>query len=308
MEKSIELRELLEIIWRGKFFVVISAIICMVLSGILSWFVLEEKYESKAVVQVASGVQDTGIMANYVAAEFTPNIYAQRIQNKSIMEQALQEAGYKTDFNEENLTTKVETDPSKNFVELKYITTSPEDAQNQLQVLMNVTKQNMNKSVQETLENLEATYKSESTALSKEIETIIEQYNKIIRHNRLPEILILQTVLNTEIVLNITEEQTTALSNINGNLQNQLLQMQTEIQTKSEEYRKTLSNYQSVKTGLDSFKPDPFIRVIIEPTLADKSSSPNKALNIAIGLIIGVMLGFGILFFRHYWKNSLTVQ
>lgn len=308
MEETIELRDLINIVLKGKVIIVVCIISCMLLSGIFSWFVIDEEYESKAVVQVASGVQDTGIMQNYVAAEFVPSVYAQRIQNKTVMEQALQDAGITLEYNEKKLSTIVDTDPNKNFVELKYIANSPENAQEHLQILMDATKQKMNESVQSTLKNLESTYKSESTALSKEIETIIEQYNKTIRNNNLPELLILQTILNTEITLNISEEQTEALSNVNGDLQNQLLQMQAQIQSKSEEYRKILANYQSVKTGLDSFKPDPFIRVIAEPTLAEEPTSPNKALNLAISLVIGTMLGLGVVFIRHYWKNSSTVK
>lgn len=308
MEETIELRELINIVLKGKAVIAISMIVCMLFAGIVSWFVLDKKYESKAVVQVASGVQDTGIMQNYVVAEFTPSIYAQRIQNKTIMSQALRDAGVKVKYDEKNLNAIVDADPSRNFVELKYTAKSTEDAQKHLQILMDATKQKMNDSVQTTLQNLEATYKSESTALSKEIEIVIEQYNKKVRDNNLPELLILQTILNTEITLNISEEQTVALANVNGNLQNQLLQMQAQIQTKSEEYRKTLANYQSVKTGLDSFKPDPFVRVIAEPTLAEEPSSPNKAINLAIGLVIGTMLGLAVVFFRHYWKNSSTVK
>ncbi|MET4560622.1 chain length determinant protein (polysaccharide antigen chain regulator) [Lysinibacillus parviboronicapiens] len=304
MEETIELRELIEIVWKGKAIIAICTVVCMLLAGIVSWFVLEEKYESNAVVQVASGIQDTGIISNYIAAEFTPSIYAQRIQNKPIMKQALKDADIKDVYSEKNMVATVDADPAKNLVELKYKAKSAQDAQQQLQILMDVTKQKMNESVQATLKELETTYKTESVSLSKEIENIIEQYNKIIKDNKLPEILILQTVLNSEIVLNISDDQTTTLSNVNGDLQNQLLQMQAQINTKSVEYQKTLANYQSVKTGLDSFKPDPFIRVIAEPTLAEKSASPNKLLNLAIGLVIGMMFGVGTVFFRQYWKNS----
>ncbi|MDC6270273.1 Wzz/FepE/Etk N-terminal domain-containing protein [Lysinibacillus fusiformis] len=308
MEETIELRKLLEIVWEGKVIIAIWTIVCMLLAGIASWYVLDEKYESKAIVQVASAVQDTGIMSNYVATEFTPAIYAQRIQNKPIMQQALQAEGIKVNYNEKNLVATVDADPTKNLVELKFTSRTSKEAQQQLQILMEATKQKMNESVQMTLQDLENTYKIEADALTKEIDIIIEQYNQIIRENNLPKILILQTILNTEMVINISEEQAASLSNVNGNLQNKLLQLQSQIQTKSEEYRKTLSNYQSVKTGLDSFKPDPFIRVIAEPTLPEEASSPNKLLNLIIGLVIGAILGMGAIFFRHYWRNSTVVK
>ena len=304
MEETIELRELIEIVWKGKAIIAICTIVCMLLAGVASWFVLEEKYESKAVVQVAGAVQDTGIMANYVSTEFTPTIYAQRIQNKQIMQQALQDAGIKIKYNEKNLVTTTDADPTKNIVELKYTSNSAKEAQQQLQILMDAAKQKMNESVQQTLQQLESTYKIEAESLTKEINSNIEQYNQIIRENNLPKILILQTIINSEIVLNISEEQAATLSNVNGDLQNQLLQLQVQIQTKSEEYHNILTNYQSIKTELDSFKPDPFIRIIAEPSLAEGVSSPNKLLNLAIGLVVGVMLGLGIVFFREYWKKS----
>lgn len=304
MEETIELRELIEIVWKGKAIIALCTIVCMLLAGVASWFVLEEKYESKAVVQVAGAVQDTGIMANYVSTEFTPTIYAQRIQNKQIMQQALQDAGIKIKYNEKNLVTTTDADPTKNIVELKYTSNSAKEAQQQLQILMDAAKQKMNESVQQTLQQLESTYKIEAESLTKEINSNIEQYNQIIRENNLPKILILQTIINSEIVLNISEEQAATLSNVNGDLQNQLLQLQIQIQTKSEEYHNILTNYQSIKTELDSFKPDPFIRIIAEPSLAEGVSSPNKLLNLAIGLVVGVMLGLGIVFFREYWKKS----
>ncbi|MEQ6050279.1 chain length determinant protein WzzB [Lysinibacillus capsici] len=304
MEETIELRELIEIVWKGKAIIALCTIVCMLLAGVASWFVLEEKYESKAVVQVAGAVQDTGIMANYVSTEFTPTIYAQRIQNKQIMQQALQDAGIKIKYNEKNLVTTTDADPTKNIVELKYTSNSAKEAQQQLQILMDAAKQKMNESVQQTLQQLESTYKIEAESLTKEINSNIEQYNQIIRENNLPKILILQTIINSEIVLNISEEQAATLSNVNGDLQNQLLQLQVQIQTKSEEYHNILTNYQSIKTELDSFKPDPFIRIIAEPSLAEGVSSPNKLLNLAIGLVVGVMLGLGIVFFREYWKKS----
>lgn len=310
MEETIELRDLLNIIWKGKIVIVLCTIACMLLAGIVSWFILAEKYESRAVVQVASSVQDTGIMANHVATEFTPTIYAQRIQNKPIMQQALQDAGKKIKYDEKNLSATVDADPdhTKNLVELRFTSSSPVEAQQQLQILMDATKQKMNESVQTTLQELEITYKTEANVLSNEIDSIIEQYNKTISENNLPEVLILQTILNTEMIINISEKNTAALTNVNGKLQNELLQMQAQIQTKSEEYRKTLANYQSVKTGLDSFKPDPFIRVIAEPTLAEEPSTPNKMLNLAIGLVFGLMFGLGTVFFRYYWKNSSVVK
>ena len=219
MEETIELRELIEIILKGKWIIAIVTIICMLVAGVASWFVLVEKYESTAVVQVqvASNVQDTRrIMSSYVAAEFTPLVYTQRLKNESIINQAFQSENIENKFSGSNLN--VTNEVNTNLVSMTYTSGSAENAQKELQTILSVTKSLMNTSIQDTLQDLESTYNSESTSLSKEIETIINEYNSIIRQNKLPEILILQTILNSEIILTITEDQTKAFANVSGEI------------------------------------------------------------------------------------------
>lgn len=301
MEETIELREIIEIILKGKWLISICTIVAMLFAFIVSWFVLDEQYESKAVVQIASSVQDTGIMANYVAAEFTPTIYMQRIQNETVLNDMFTKEGI-GNFSKANLTAT--NTPSTQLVEVAYKSNSAEEAQKHLQLVLSEAKNQMNASVKENLKQLEATYLNEANSLTSEIEGLMNKYNSIVTTNNLPEILILQTITTSEFVINLNAEQTSTLAEINGALQNELLQLGAQIKVKSEEYHKVLANYQSVKTGLDSFKPDPFIRTIVEPTLAGGPSSPTKVLNLAIGLILGLMVGIGLVFFRSYWKST----
>ncbi|WP_107942058.1 Wzz/FepE/Etk N-terminal domain-containing protein [Metasolibacillus fluoroglycofenilyticus] len=303
MEETIELREIIDILLKGKWLIAICTIIAMLLSGIVSWFVLEEQYESEAVLQISSDIQDTGIMASYVATEFTPNIYVQRLGNVEQNRKYFKEKGY-NDYTSANLSTSV--DLATGIVNLTYSGTSPKNAQELLTLLMDKTKNEMNSKVKTNLHLLEQTYFKESEILSTEIEQLMSQYNSIIVSNKLPEILILQTIATSQFVLNLTTEQSNALSNVTGAIQNELLQLKVQIDTKSNEYREVLAKYQSVKTGLDSFKADPFIRVIIDPTLAEFPTSPNKVLNLAIGLVLGLMIGISLVFFRSYWKTSAT--
>lgn len=305
MEETIELREIIEIVLKGKWLIAMCIIIAMLCAGIVSWFVLDEKYESKAVVQVSGGVQDTGIMSNYVVTEFTPNIYMQRMQNVEQNKRYFKENGV-NDFVKENLT--IANQQGTDLVELKYVGASPKEAQKHLQLLMEKTKIEVTVSIKETLNQLEQTYLKESTSLSGEIEHLMTSYNDVVTKNNLPEVLILQTIASSQFVLNLTESQSNALANVTGSIQNELLQLKAQIDTKSEEYRAVLAKYQSVKTGLDSFKADPFIRVIIDPTLSEGPSSPNKALNLAIGLVLGLMIGIGLVFLRAYWKGTTVAK
>lgn len=302
MRENTELREVIDIIIKGKWIISIITIICVIFSAILSWVILPEKYESKAIVQIASSVQDTGIMESFVATEFTPQIFSYRAKDEVIINEAFQKANIQKDYSQRKLDIKTDN----NTLTMAYTSDSPKNAQKELQIIIETTKVRMNESVHNTLKNLENTYNKDAESLSTEIESLINEYNSIVRSNHLPEVLILQTILNPEMVINITAEHTKALANVSGSIQNQLLQLQAQIQTKSEEYRNILADYQSVKTGLENFKPDPFIRIISEPTLPKGPSSPNHLLLLIIGFVSGIMIGLGVVFLQKILKEYRT--
>ncbi|MBO8173575.1 MAG: hypothetical protein H0Z33_17040 [Bacillaceae bacterium] len=52
MEEEISLRELIDIIWRGKWLIILITAFAVVASGILSFFVLDPQYEAKATLMV----------------------------------------------------------------------------------------------------------------------------------------------------------------------------------------------------------------------------------------------------------------
>src|SRR5690606_1755968 len=111
-------------------------------------------------VQLSSGVQDTGIMSNYVATEFTPQIYMKRIQNESFMKQVFIDNKFKGEFELKRL--KIENPANTDLVELYYTGDTAKEAQEGLTLIMNETKNQMNESVKETLNQLEQTYLNES--------------------------------------------------------------------------------------------------------------------------------------------------
>lgn len=304
MEDTIELREIIEIILKGKWIIAGVTVICMLFAGIASWFILPEKYESTAIVQIKSDIQDTGVVNNFVATEFTPQVFAQRLGNESLLNNEFKQMGIKNKYFSDNLKVVTEED----ILTLTYTSNSPENAQKELQAIIDFTKKEMNNVVQAELETLISSYNNEAETLSGEVEILINEYNSIVRTNKLPELLILQTILSTGITLNLSEEQIEALSSVDGAIQNRLLQLQVNIQVKAEEYNKVLANYQSAKTEQKSFRSEPYFQEIIVPTLEEEASSPNKVLNLAIGFILGVMLGIGVVFFRNYWRYSTPIK
>lgn len=301
-EETIDLRELIEIVWKGKIIVIISIIVALLIALLISIFVLEEKYESKAVVQITSNTAAEGIVKQYIDSEFTSQIFAERIKNQAFIDE-LFNANEEQYVSNKNLSVNV--DPTMNMVSFTYTSNKAEKSKEVLATLIEKQKIAMSDSLQMEFTLLADSYTKESNKLSNEIRDLIKLYNTTVKTNNLPEILILQSMVSNQLIVDLTQEQQASLVNVDGEIQSELMQLQARIASKSAEYRKVLDQYQTVLTNIESFRPDPLIKTIIEPTVAKGASSPNPLLNIAIGVVIGTMIGLGIIFFRNYWVQSV---
>ncbi|WP_313893788.1 Wzz/FepE/Etk N-terminal domain-containing protein [Psychrobacillus sp.] len=300
-EETIDLRELIEIVWKGKIIVVISIIVAILVALLISIFVLEEKYESNAVVQITSNTAAEGLVKQYIDSEFTSQIFAERIKNQAFIDQIFNVDGK---HNVSNKNLGINIDPTTNMISFTYTSSDAKKSKEVLATLIEKQKIAMSESLQKEFTLLADSYTKESQKLSNEIRDLIKLYNSTVQTNNLPEILILQSMISKELIVNLTEEQQTSLVNVDGEIQNELMQLQARIESKSVEYRKVLDQYQTVLTNIESFRPDPLIKTIIEPTVAMGASSPNTLLNIAIGVVMGAMIGVGIVFIRKYWKET----
>lgn len=303
-EETIELRELFETVWKGKTIIIISIISAMLIAFVLSSFVLEEEYESKATVQITSNSAAEGIVKQYIDSEFTSQVFAERIKSQAFINQLFNKSSREVSSTDLN----VNIDAATSMVTLTYKSEEPKKSSEVLSTLIEKQKTAMSDSLKNEFTLLADAYTKESDKLSKEIRDLIKIYNTTVKENNLPEILILQTMVSNELIVNISDEQTQALTNIDGEIQNELMQLHARISSKSEEYRKVLDQYQSVLTNMESFRPDPLIKTIIEPTVPEIPSSPNLLLNIAISIVIGLLIGIGIVFIRKYWKETSPTQ
>lgn len=299
-EETIDLRELIEIVWRGKVVIILSIIIAMIISIVLSFFVLDKKFESKATVQITSNTAAEGIVKQYIDSEFTSQIFAERIKSQTFIDQIFNEATQKVS----NQNLNVSIDAVTSMISLTYTSGDAKKSSDVLTTLINEQKIAMAKELQNEFTLLADSYTKESKKLSNEIKDLVNLYNTTVHTNNLPEILILQSMVSNQLILDLSKEQQVSLTNVDGEIQNELMQLQARIESKSEEYRKVLDQYQTVLTSIESFRPDPLIKTIIEPTVPGVPSSPNTLLNFAISIVIGAMIGLGIVFMRKYWVET----
>ena len=114
----------------------------------------------------------------------------------------------------------------------------------------------------------------------------------------------MQTLLPEETMFTLTGEQEQEFGKIDGELQTQLMSLQSNIKSKSEEYALSYTDLQNFLSNAEQFNPKSFIKTINQPSMPTKPSSPSPFLNIAIGFVIGLLVGLALVFFRNYWIQS----
>jgi len=307
--EEISLRELIEILLKRKWAIVVTTLVCMFVSAILSFFVLEPVYESKSSFMV------TPI---YIASGINPNTTIIFSGDADTLESS------------KELENKMLGSVLK---QVKY----PQISINEMVALMNSTEYitsvlrdfNVDLEKYDYTENITIESKSDSniiyvTVKYNDADTAIKIKDALI--NQLP-----QYVMNeANKYLSYTEELLTKgieaeIQNL-GTIKNSLEQFGVEVgnigmvpESKKEEYQSIYNNYllskqsleayQMVKKEFDSIKEIDInelldLKVLTMDRLPLEPISPKKLMNIAISAVLGVMVSVFAVLFIQYWKES----
>ena len=86
----------------------------------------------------------------------------------------------------------------------------------------------------------------------------------------------------------------------------QILQFKYVSSSREESYNMIYGLTEEFMKLSKSLYPDGNVHIIEQPKVPESAVSPNKAMNIAIGAMLGMMLGIGIVFLKEYMNNSFS--
>lgn len=153
---------------------------------------------------------------------------------------------------------------------------------------------------------------SVTSNIGKEIEFSIS--NPSVLQNT---ILVAQrTEIETRLLQNISEKE--VLEKKIEEIQNRLSELRATLATEEYKYNEVMINYQLAENSFQAYQTRKneaeqnaaadigraSIIVSSPAVVPDIPSGPNKTMNVAIGMILGLMIGVVIVFFKSYWENS----
>lgn len=308
MEEEISLRELIEVVLKGKKIILSITIIAVLIAAILSYFVLSPTYETKATVMVNSFQQEEGdTISTYLAEIISPKVYTERLKSQELLSQVIEKHGlkeWKVQSLRNNLT--VETESESNVITMTLKGQSPDLIHKTLDALIEEANIYIGESLSAWLTEFANQYKEQLEVEKDNLELALKEYNEAQAASGLPAIVLLDalTTGGKQYILNVDEKYLEELQALDKDKQVEFQKLNTKVNTLTDLYNKYNQNYEEARSAAKLYNVGNKISVLSSPELPTEPMAPRKTLNMAIAVVFGLMVGVGVVFFNHYWKES----
>jgi chain length determinant protein (polysaccharide antigen chain regulator) len=310
MEETISLRELIEIILKGKWLITIITTVAVLISALASFLWIDPVYSAKATVSVNNGLvpgkqpEETDSYFNEI---ITPAAYIERVKSPQVIEAAIKKSKleqYNIGQVQSNLT--VENVQNTNVVNITLKGKNPSDAKKMLDSILLAVKESLFMEIQKRIKEDSDHFATQAKVEKEKLERLLKEYRQKAQALQLPPSLLLDAVIsyNNQYIINLDQERLQGISSITEKDLISLNELSNEIKSSSEFYRQYTSKEQQLQAFSKIFSVDNKILTISAPVEPETPDSPKPLLNIAVAFVVGLMTGIGVVFFRHYWRES----
>ncbi|MBK5252183.1 MAG: hypothetical protein JJE29_06075 [Peptostreptococcaceae bacterium] len=301
-EEEISLRELIEALLKRKKAIALITLVCIVLAGVYSFFILKPSYEATAMLRLSGvpvGLEDYTVqITNY-------DVLSSTIEDLNLQEQEIDTESLKKMIAIESIedTNLIEITVKNNDSELA-VQIANEMAVNSKAIAIPIYEKMLIKA-NEDISLIQKTLEASTGELAEASEFVILKKN-LVDDPALNTILSQGNYGNGILSIELkSEEMNTRYLEIQSKIFNDnlaLIQRQEEvanIKTRLEAINQEISGQSPMNTYKESY--------VVSKALPPSSPvSPRKALNLAIGAVLGLMLGVFWAFFIEYWENNET--
>lgn len=315
--EELTLRELIDIILREKWIIALVTALCVLVTGVYSFYIAQPVYEVKTRFVVApvrlsgsdsvsaqinvpeDGGQDSGGIIKSIASdlmiikninstvsallsdyELNMDVYKYELTSPTMLQRAIDELNLPLDWR--GLKSKVGVAPMK-------------DASNKDTSTIEVTVNYNNPEVAVNIANF--LY----TEFDKKVnQRILDKSGAATRFITAQKDVEMQKYLDAVARMSELEE-----------IRAESIENQKEYDDLKHKAALAKKTYEAYHNKLDEFEKEilvrenlPVVRVVMSPYMPTNPIAPKKALNVAVAAMLGLMAGIFLAFFKDYWANS----
>lgn len=325
MQEEISLREIIEILLKGKYIIIVTTIIAMLLSAVVSFFVLSPTYEATATVRIPESTESL-------------KSYTQTLQDDASLNRVITKLKLADTYTLTSMRNAVslETVDETSIIRIKVKGEDPATITNITNLLayeLGARAEIFERSVRivsekNQIEALDDNIAVIQTSIQNIQQQLQETPEKLITKRTLADDPYMQSVVSDSGTLNNREagaleltvesinplyaELESKLANkvieLNDLLEQQkVLQQNVDEDVQSIEQLEQQMDEERLKSTNAERMLDGLQTVLVSPALQPSEPiGPRKAMNVAIAMVLGVMISVLFVFFREYWKNTST--
>lgn len=336
-EDEIDLKELILALWKNKIMIISFTLVVAILAGIFSMFVLSPVYDTKLNIVISMPETYNTRYGEYKLPITTNEQYINLITSNNVLVNTIKDMGY----NDQEVTLEqlrkrisigksdVKTGTVQNSFEITVSADNPQEALKLAQTLYDNYIEFMDVM---TKERAVSSYYNEFTVNIKSLENSLNSAKEILRKNeellaQTPQIIAkgeanleIQTQLNdkTDYVIPVDTVNPNYIkieNDIVGNKQSinsieNSIRMNNQYLEELDKEKKSIAKY--YETGSAAPLESSVIGVVetsiylpSPPVAPSQKTSPSNAMNVAIGIVLGGMIGVMAALVKEYWfKNA----
>ena len=313
MEEEISLRELIDVLWRGKWLIAAITGVVIVLAALYTFVLSSPTYKSSGTVMIHQPTYETGIASDYVNQTVSADLFIRSAQTHEVLSNVITSLDLTDEMSVTGLresftfTKEEETDSEEisSIVDIS-IESSNADQVNQLvNELFTQTELYMEKRLERRLDELEVQYESLVEKETNELDMALKEYEVLRAGEGLPSLILLQDLAGSaQFIIDENQQLLEELKTLDKNKQIEYEQVTAKIERLYQTQDKYLTYLTDVQNTKNLEIIPSSVRIISEPYSSGNPVSPNNMLNLAIGAVLGLMLGVFVTFFVNYMKET----
>ncbi|MCM3124176.1 MULTISPECIES: Wzz/FepE/Etk N-terminal domain-containing protein [unclassified Mesobacillus] len=309
MQEEISLRELIEVIIKGKKLIIATTIIALLIAAIFSYLVIKPTYETTATILVNNNsLQQQGAeeLNSYLNEVVSPQVYSQRLKSQQLLKRVVDKHNLEWNVKSLQRNLNVETEKESKIITITLKGNDPELIHKTLNAIIAESKLYVGETISSRLTAVAEQYKGQLAEEKKNLDKALKAYNDAQFEQGLPTLVLLDALTNEEkqYLLDVDEKYLEELQELDKNKQVEFQKLNNQVNSLTELYNKYSNKYEEARSLSKLFNLESVLTIVSEPELPDHSVSPNKTVNMAIALVIGLMVSVAIVFSRHYWKET----
>ncbi|MFD1037168.1 Wzz/FepE/Etk N-terminal domain-containing protein [Virgibacillus byunsanensis] len=309
MEEEISLREIIEKLWKGKWIIVGIAVAALLISFVYSFLIADPVYKGDANVTVHNVASVPENVQPYINEMTKPEIFVQTMKSSTVLEKVIQKENLDLTVNQlqSKINVELPSEETNSFISISMEGTDKEQIKSTIDSTISITRDELGNDIQSRLTMLEEEYQAQMEVEDKQITEAVEAFNDLGAGDGLPTLILFQqNASGSEYVLEADQDLLNELNDLDKSEQVKYEKLNKKIDDTTSLYNFYSNKYDEVRSISTMNIVDISTNVLSDTFVPDSPISPNKTLNLAISLVLGLMVGLFVVFVREYFKDGIN--